>query len=138
MDPRHSNILYAAAHQRQRKVYSYVGGGPESALYRSTDSGATWNKIMSGLPSGDIGRIGMTLSPVNPDLLYAIVEAADGAGLYKSMDRGSSWTKQSSYTTSGNYYQELVADPKNADKLFALNVYLGVSTDGGKKFQSIG
>jgi photosystem II stability/assembly factor-like uncharacterized protein len=138
MDPRHSNILYAAAHQRQRKVYSYVGGGPESALYRSTDSGATWNKIMSGLPSGDIGRIGMALSPVNPDLLYAIVEAADGAGLYKSMDRGSSWTKQSSYATSGNYYQELVADPKNADKLFALNVYLGVSTDGGKNFKVLG
>jgi len=138
MDPRNSNTLYATAHQRQRKVFTYIGGGPESAVYKSTDGGATWNKIMSGLPKGDIGRIGMAISPVNPDVLYAIVEAAEGAGVYKSTDRGASWEKQSSYSSSGNYYQELVADPKDVNKIFALNTYLGVSTDGGKSFKILG
>jgi len=138
MDPRDPNVLYAAAHQRQRKVYTYVGGGPESALYKSTDGGATWNKSMTGLPKGDLGRIGLAISPANPDVVYAIVEAVDGAGLYKSTDRGSSWEKQSSYATSGNYYQRIIADPKNVDRLFAMNVYLGVSNDGGKNFKILG
>src|SRR5688572_16959033 len=134
MDPRNPNILYAAAHQRQRKVFTYVGGGPESALYKSIDSGATWTKIMKGLPAGDIGRIGMTVSPVNPDVLFAVVEANEGAGVYKSADRGASWEKQSSYSTSGNYYQKIFCDPVNIDKLFVINAYMVVSMDGGKNF----
>jgi photosystem II stability/assembly factor-like uncharacterized protein len=138
MDPRDPNVLYAAAHQRQRKVYMYVGGGPESALYKSTDAGATWNKIMTGMPKGDIGRIGLSISPANPDVIYAIVEATDGAGLYRSNDRGSSWEKQSTYSTAGNYYQRLFADPKNVNKLYAMNVYAGVSLDGGKSFKLVG
>lgn len=138
MDPRNPNVLYAAAHQRQRKVYMYVGGGPESALYKSTDGGASWNKIMTGMPKGDIGRIGLAISPANPDVVYAIVEAADGAGLYRSNDRGSSWEKQSSYATAGNYYQRIYADPKNVDKIYAMNMNLGVSLDGGKNFRILG
>jgi photosystem II stability/assembly factor-like uncharacterized protein len=138
MDPRNPNVLYATAHQRQRKVYMYVGGGPESAIYKSTDAGASWQKIMHGMPQGDIGRIGLAVSPANPDILYAIVEANEGAGLYRSSDRGSSWEKQSSYSTAGNYYQRLVADPKNVDKIYALNVYLGVSLDAGKNFKILG
>lgn len=138
MDPRNPNVLYAAAHQRQRKVYTYVGGGPESGLYKSTDGGNTWNKIMSGMPKGDIGRIGLAISPANPDVVYAIVEASEGGGLYRSNDRGASWEKQSSYSTAGNYYQEIVADPKDVNKLYAMNVYLGVSTDGGKSFKILG
>ena len=137
-DPRDPNVIYASAHQRQRKVYTYVGGGPESALYKSTDGGATWNKIMNGLPSGDIGRIGMTISPVNPDLLYCIVEAREGGGVFKSTDRGASWTKQSTYSTSGNYYQELVCDPVNPDKLYSMNVFVMKSLDGGKTWVRYG
>jgi photosystem II stability/assembly factor-like uncharacterized protein len=138
IDPRNSNTLYATAHQRQRKVYMYVGGGPESAIFKSTDGGTTWNKIMTGMPKGDIGRIGLAVSPVNPDIVYAIVEAAEGGGLYKSSDRGSSWEKQSSYSTSGNYYQELFPDPKDVNKLYAVNVNMQVSTDGGKTFKALG
>ncbi|PSR09824.1 MAG: glycosyl hydrolase, partial [Bacteroidetes bacterium] len=66
MDPRNPQVLYAAFHQRQRKVFTYIGGGPESALYKSTDGGASWTKLGGGLPGGDLGRIGIDLSPVNP------------------------------------------------------------------------
>lgn len=137
VDPRYPNIVYAAAHQRQRKVFAYIGGGPESALYKSTDAGATWNKMMTGLPSGDIGRIGLNYSPVNPDVLFAVVEASEG-GVYKSSDRGASWEKQGSYTTSGNYYQKIYCDPKDINKVFIMNTYLGVSKDGGKTFSILG
>lgn len=138
IDPRNSKVIYAAAHQRQRKVFTYIGGGPESALYKSTDAGNTWNKMMTGMPSGDIGRIGLAISPVNPDILFAVVEASEGAGVYKSADRGSSWEKQSTYSTSGNYYQKIFCDPKNIDKVFVINTYMGVSTDGGKNFKILG
>lgn len=139
VDPRHTNIVYAAAHQRQRKVFTYIGGGPESALYKSTDGGATWNKIMNGLPGGDVGRIGLNYSPVNPDVLYCVVEANDGkGGTFKSTDRGASWEKQSGYFTSGNYYNKIYCDPKDINKIFVINTYFGVSKDGGKNFSILG
>lgn len=139
VDPRHPNIVYAAAHQRQRKVFTYIGGGPESALYKSTDGGTTWNKIMSGLPKVDLGRIGLNYSPVNPDVLYAVVEATEGkGGVFKSTDRGASWEKQSGYTSSGNYYQKIFCDPKDVNKVFVINTYMGVSKDGGKTFTNLG
>ncbi|WP_345248579.1 WD40/YVTN/BNR-like repeat-containing protein [Nibrella saemangeumensis] len=140
MDPRNSNVLYATAHQRQRKVFTYIGGGPESALYKSTDGGATWNKSMKGLPTGiDLGRIGLAISPVNPDHLFAIVEAGDNkGGLFASTDRGNSWEKRSSYSTSGNYYQRIFCDPKDISRLYSMNVYLQVSDDGGKTFRNLG
>ncbi len=140
MDPRNSNVLYAAAHQRQRKVFTYIGGGQESALYKSTDGGNTWNKIMKGLPADvDLGRIGLAVSPVNPDYVYAIVEAADNkGGFYLSTNRGASWEKRSAFTTPGNYYQEIFCDPKNVDRVYAVNVYMQVSDDGGKTFRNLG
>ncbi|MBK8787581.1 MAG: glycosyl hydrolase [Chitinophagaceae bacterium] len=139
VDPRFPNIVYAAAHQRQRKVFTYIGGGPESALYKSTDGGTTWNKMMSGLPAVNLGRIGLNYSPVNPDVLYAVVEAPEGkGGVFKSTDRGASWEKQSGYSTSGNYYQKLYCDPKDVNKIFVINTYMGVSKDGGKNFSNVG
>ncbi|NIX22112.1 MAG: glycosyl hydrolase, partial [Actinobacteria bacterium] len=80
MDPRDPDVLYASSWQRRRHVWTYIGGGPESALYKSTDGGDSWEKITSGLPSADKGRLGLCISPVDPDYLYAIVEAADGEG----------------------------------------------------------
>ena len=80
MDPEDSNVLYATAHQRRRHVYTYVGGGPGSSVYKSTDAGASWRKINKGLPGVEIGRIGMDISPVDNNVLYAIVEAADRQG----------------------------------------------------------
>ena len=140
IDPRNSNVLYAAAHQRQRKVFTYIGGGPESAVYRSTDAGATWNKIMKGLPTDvDLGRIGLAMSPINPDYLFAIVEAGDNkGGVFASTDRGSSWERRSTYSTAGNYYQEIFCDPKSINRIYSVNVYMQVSDDGGRNFHNLG
>ncbi|MCB9305217.1 MAG: glycosyl hydrolase [Lewinellaceae bacterium] len=138
MDPRNPDVLYAAFHQRQRKVFTYIGGGPESAVYKTTDGGNTWNK-MEGLGSGDIGRIGIDVSPVNPDYVYAVVEAPDSkGGIYRSTNRGASWEKMSGTFTSGNYYQEMTCDPKNADRIFITDTYYKVSDDGGKTVRNLG
>lgn len=138
MDPRDPKVLYAAFHQRQRKVFTYVGGGPESAVYKTTDGGATWKKL-EGLPGGDVGRIGIDLSPVNPDYVYAVVEAGEKkGGIYRSTDRGASWEKMSDTYTSGNYYQELTCDPKNPHRIFITDTYYKVSDDGGKTVRNLG
>jgi len=139
IDPMHNNILYACAHQRRRHEWAYISGGPESAIYKSTDFGATWNKLTNGLPSGDLGRIALAVSPVNSDVLYAAIEArGEARGLYQSTDRGASWHKQSGYATDGNYYQEIIADPKNVDKIYSMATWAQVSVDAGKSFKNLG
>jgi photosystem II stability/assembly factor-like uncharacterized protein len=139
-DPRNPDLLYAAAYQRRRHVWTLIDGGPESGVYRSTDAGATWKKINSGLPPGDKGRIGLAISPINPDVLYATVEATRGdSGFFRSENGGESWTKQSStISTSPQYYQEIVADPHHFDRVYALDTLLLVSEDGGKTFRPLG
>ena len=139
MDPRNPNVLYAASHQRRRHVYTYVGGGPGSGLHKSVDGGITWKEINKGLPSVEIGRIGMDISDANPEIIYAIVEAAERkGGFYKSTNRGESWIKQSSKVTSGNYYQEIFADPVNQDVVYTMDTWMAVTHDGGKTFKNVG
>lgn len=137
IDPRNPKVIYATAHQRMRHVFTYIGGGPESALYKSTDGGSTFNKVSGGFPSGvDLGRIGMDISPVNPDVLYAIVEAQYGKnGIYKSVNRGASWDKVNDFSTSGNYYQEVICDPKDVDKIYIMDTYGRYSNNGGKTIE---
>lgn len=138
MDPRDHDVLYAVAHQRQRKVFGFVDGGPESAVYKTTDGGTTWNKLTNGLPGGDVGRIGLALAPSNPDILYAIVEAQEGkSGFYRSTDRGASWDKQSSHSTSGNYYQRIFVDPRNENKIYSCDMMLSLSLDGGSSWTDV-
>lgn len=139
MDPRNPNVLYAAFHQRMRKVFTYIGGGPESALFKSIDGGTTWTKLEGGLPSGDVGRIGLAISKVNPDVLYTVVEAGDSkGGIYRSTNQGASWEKRSGTYTSGNYYQEITCDPINVDKIYITDTYYKVSYDGGKTTSNLG
>lgn len=139
LDPRNPDVLYACAHQRRRQVFTYISGGPESALYKSTDGGQTWDKIHKGLPDTDMGRIGMAVSPVNPDVLYCIVEASGKkGGVFRSADRGASWEKRSDNSTAGNYYQEIFCDPKDVNKVFYMDFWINVSNDGGKTFKPIG
>lgn len=139
MDPRDPDVLYATAHQRRRRQWTYLGGGPESGIYKSTDAGQNWIKINKGLPGGDKGRIGMAISPVNPEKIYAVVEAQTGkGGFYRSTNRGASWQRMSSAVSSGNYYQELVADPVNEDRVYIMNTYTLVSDDGGLTFRNRG
>ncbi|MEM8668062.1 MAG: glycosyl hydrolase [Planctomycetota bacterium] len=140
MDPTNPNILYASAYQRRRHTWVLIDGGPESGIHKSTDGGKTWKEINRGLPGGDKGRIGMAISPINPEVIYAIVEAAEGkSGFYRSSNRGESWTKMSDYISSSpQYYQEIVACPHKFDRIYSLDTYNMVSEDGGKNFERLG
>ena len=139
IDPTNPNILYAAAHQRRRQEWTYIGGGPESNVYKSVDGGKTWKEINIGLPKGELGRIGIAVSPVDPNYIYAIAEGReDKGGFFRSTNMGESWTKMSGYNTSGNYYQEIICDLTNRDKIFAMDTWLHHSVDGGKTFVNTG
>lgn len=138
MDPRDPNTLYATAHQRRRHVFTYIDGGPETAIYKTTDAGKTWRKLESGLPKGDKGRIGMDISPANPDVIYAMIAAPEKGGFFRSNDRGESWKKMSDHQTSGNYYQEIICDPLDVNKVFSMDTWLHHTADGGKTFVESG
>lgn len=141
-DPSNPDILYAAAYQRRRKTWALMAGGPNSGIYKSTDNGITWNKVKTGLPSGDMGKIGLAVTPANPQLVYATIEgSAKEKGFYRSDDKGESWKKQSGYTSGGtgpHYYQEIEASPQNPDLIYQMDVFIHVSRDGGKKFDYLG
>ena len=138
MDPSNPDILYAAAYQRRRTVAAFVGGGPESAIYKSEDAGKTWRKLEVGLPKGDVGKIGLAVSPIDPRVVYATVEASpDERGFYRSTNKGESFEKRSSFISGGtgpHYYQEIFADPNTFDRVYQMNPGLMVTNDGGKTF----
>jgi len=140
MDPRNPDVLYASAYQRHRQVWTLIDGGPESAIYKSNDAGATWKKLTNGLPKEEMGRIGLALSPANPDVIYAVIEAANKAGgFFRSTDAGGNWEKMSDYgTTSPQYYNEIFADPVNVGRVYAMDTYAQVTEDGGKNFRRLG
>jgi len=141
MDPRDPEVLYAATWQHHRNVAAYMGGGPGSGLHKSVDGGDTWQKLEEGLPSGNIGKIGLAISPINPDILYAALELNRRTGaVYRSADRGATWEKRSETVSGGtgpHYYQELYASPHQLDKIFLANVRMLVSDDGGKTFYTM-
>ena len=139
-DPRDPDTLYAVAYQRRRHVWTLIDGGPESAIYKTTDAGASWKKLTDGMPKGDVGRIGIAVSPVDPDTVYALVESlGKDSGLYRSTDAGSHWEKRGGYLSSSpQYYQEILADPLDVDRVYSLDTFLQVSDDGGKNFSRLG
>lgn len=141
VDPMNPDWMYAATWQRHRTVAAYMGGGPGSGIYRSKDAGSTWEKLATGLPKSNLGKIGLTVSPQNPEIVYAAIETdRRQGGVYKSTNKGASWVKQSnavSGATGPHYYQELYACPHNFDRLYLMDVRIQVSDDGGKTFRTL-
>jgi photosystem II stability/assembly factor-like uncharacterized protein len=133
MDPRNPDHLFAATHQRERRYFGMIHGGPESGLWRSTDAGKTWTAARGGFPAGELGRIGLNYAPSNPEMIYAQVEGPEGrGGLYRSTDNGATWEKRNSYDDQGQYYSKVVVDPANPDRVYVMDLNIMVSDDGGR------
>ncbi len=139
LDPRNPDVMYATTEQRRRHVWTKIGGGPESAVYKSYDAGETWEKIMTGLPNVDIGGMGIAISPVNPDVLYIILEAAEKqSGFYRSTNRGATWERMSDHAESGQYYNEIYCDPKDVNKVFSVETISQFTLDAGRTWKRVG
>ena len=141
IDPTNPDILYAASWQKHRNVAALIGGGPGTSLYKSVNGGDSWSKIDKGLPGSNKGKIGLAISPMQPNVLYAAVELDKRAGaVYRSENSGGSWKKMSDTVSGGtgpHYYQELVASPHVFDKIYLMNVRVLVSDNGGKTFYTM-
>jgi photosystem II stability/assembly factor-like uncharacterized protein len=141
MHPHDPDVLIAAVHQRFRNVAALIDGGPETAIHKSTDGGATWRKITKGLPKEDMGKTGLAYSPQDPDVVYATIEAANGAGgFFRSADGGESWEKRNDFLSGGtgpHYYQEIFASPHKFDRVYQMNNRLMVTENGGQDFEQV-
>jgi len=140
-DPTRPDTLYAATHQRFRNVAALINGGPESGIHKSVDGGKTWRQLTAGLPEEDMGKIGLAISPQDPDVIYATIELAHRkGGFHRSSNGGESWTKQNDYISGGtgpHYYQEIFASPHAFDRVYQMDVRMRVTRDGGKTFDRV-
>ena len=141
IDPANPNTLYASMWERIRKPYTFESGGPNGGLYKTTNGGDTWTKLGGGLPTGSVGKIGLTIFRRNGKILTAIVEAprstdpkVPGPGVYRSEDAGVTWTHMNPSASRPFYYNHIYLDPNNANRLYVLQVPAQVSEDGGKTF----
>ena len=138
MDPQNNKTLYAATYQRRRQQWGMNGGGPGSAIWKSTDGGQTWSKLETGLPAGPKGRIGLDVYRRNPNVLYARIEHPGESGVYRSDDAGASWRKMSDTNPRPMYFGVIKIDPQTDSRIYVLGVSLHVSDDGGKTFRADG
>jgi len=143
LDPGSPDVIYATTLELRRYPWGFRSAGPGTAIYKSTDGGDTWTDLSTkaGLPKGDKGRIGIALAPTKPNRVWAIIDAAGAdQGLYRTDDGGETWTHltdNADLTQRPWYYHHIFADPKDADVLWALNVNLWRSTDGGTVFKEV-
>ncbi|MBK8058996.1 MAG: hypothetical protein IPK33_14480 [Gemmatimonadetes bacterium] len=140
LDPSNPDVMYAATWQAYRTSWAMSSGGTGSAIWKSTDGGTTWTsltKTANGLPTGTVGKIGLTISPAKPSRLWAVIEH-DSGGVYRSDDAGATWSyinRDRKLRQRAWYYSNLVADPKDTNVVYALNVGFYRSKDGGKTFR---
>ena len=141
VDPRNPDWMYAATWDRHRTVAAYMGGGPGTGIYRSTDGGETWTKLTNGLPKSNMGKIGLAVSPQQPDIVYAAIELdRRTGGVFRSADRGTTWEKRSDAVagaTGPHYYQELYASPHQFERWYLVDAWMQYSEDGGKTFKRL-
>lgn len=138
MDPESPETLYAAAYERRRTPFGFNGGGPDGAIYKTTDGGATWKKLMKGLPyenGGDVGRIGLDIYRKDSNIVYAIVQHEKG-GTYRSEDKGETWKKMGDTNPRPSYYSQVRIDPNNDLRIWELGAQMFYSEDGGKTFST--
>ena len=138
LDPSSPGTLLAAVYQRRRTAFGFNGGGPHSAIYKTTDGGATWRKLAKGLPyenekDGETGRIGLNIYRRNPSIIYAVVEHAQG-GVFRSEDKGETWKKMSATNPRPMYFSKIRIDPNNDLRIWLLDKLMYYSEDGGKTF----
>lgn len=140
IDPSNPDIMYASSYQRRRHTWVLIDGGPESTIYKSIDGGKSWRKASRGLPSADMGKIGLAISPVNPEVVYAIIESVEGqGGVFRSTNRGETWEKRGSHVSSSpQYYNEIVCCPHDVNRVYSLDTATMISEDGGKSFVALG
>jgi photosystem II stability/assembly factor-like uncharacterized protein len=147
VDPREPQIVYAAAYQRRRQAFGFHGSGPGSALYKSTDGGASWRKLSRDLPEGDKGRMGISIYRRDPRIVYVCIEQGlrynasteygeYRAGVYRSEDRGESWKQMSTWNPRPMYASQILVDPNDDQRVYMMNNY-SYSEDGGKTFKDV-
>ena len=145
IDPTDSRIVYAAMYQHRRTPFGFVGGGPGSGLYKSTDAGVTWTQLRDGLPEGTIGRISISIYAKDPRIVYVSVEKGLRytssisydkrlGGVYRSEDRGATWRFMSDWNPRPAYSSQLRVDPNDQSRLYAMQ--WSVSDDSGKTWRS--
>jgi len=143
MDPKNPNILYASMWEFRRTAWSFESGGENSALYKSTDAGKTWNKIHNGFPKGKLGRLAIAVAPSDGNILYTVIEAEEDTkkGLYRSDDAGKNWKQLNNdfgITVRPFYFSRIVVDPKNPNVIVKGGLSGSISRDGGKTFKNLG
>ena len=140
MDPRNPDVMYAAAYQRRRNTSVIVAGGPDAGIFKTTDGGKNWKKLTEGLPTVDLGRIALAISPQKPDVIYALIMTARAnkmCGYYRSDDGGAHWTRGAYREVQDpEYYGEIFADPFQFDRVYAMDINVFVTEDGGKTVQA--
>ncbi len=138
LDPRNPDVIFAVSWQRFRNVAVLMNGGPGSGIHKSTDGGSSWRELSEGLPDEIMGKVGLAVSPQDPDVVYATIELAHKkGGFYRSADGGESWQKQNDYLSGGtgpHYYQEIFASPHQFDRVYQMDVHLHKTENGGKDF----
>jgi len=140
LNPKNPRILFAGVWRAERKPWTLISGAAEGGVYRTMDGGDTWKKMAGGLPAGIVGKVGVTVSPANPDRVWTILEAEPEGGVYRSDDGGTTWVRTNSENKLRQrawYYTHIVADPKDENTVYALNTSLYRSVDGGKTFDPI-
>ena len=143
MDPTNPQVLYASFWEFRRTAWNFNSGGANSALYKSTDGGKSWNKIHKGFPSGKLGRLGIAIAPSNPNILYTVIESEQDKdkGLYRSDDAGASWKQLNNdfgIVVRPFYFSRITVDPRNPDVIAKGGLSGSISRDGGKTFRNLG